>query len=397
MNTNVIRAAEKDENFYTANVTGFESLLKTRNKLYSVSAGAVISQKYYSAQPADIGQSIEFNIGKTGGKFRTDYNFSLLSDTYDPNDMGYLRNNNETGHSLDFSYNTFEPSGNIMSTRAEAELNYMQLYRPSAYTMASIGLNGMIIFMNYWSLDLEALVVPWGEDDYFEPRTRDMSMYFHRSPHIMVSFRGDTDKSRKLYVQAEGSFFRAWSGYHENGFGWEAEAEYKLSRRFSVDYAMGFERSGNDIGFVDRDIYENIYMGKRDVTTLENTLSSAFIFSSSSYLSLRCRHYWSRAVYDGSYYILEDDGSLTDAGYYRDPNVNTNYFNIDLVYTWRFAPGSELSLVWKNAIFTEEEEIVNNAWENFNDILSSPQVNSISLKILYYLDYQNMRKWFSTR
>jgi hypothetical protein len=397
MNTNVIRAAEKDENFYTANVTGFQSLLQTKSKLYSVSASAILSQKYFSSEPAGLGHFLEFNIGKTGGKFRTDYNFSLMSDTYDPNDMGYLRNNNGIGHSIDFSYNTYEPSGNIMSTRAEAELNYSQLFSPRAYTAASLGMSGMIIFMNYWSFDLEALVQPWGENDYFEPRTSDMSMYYHRSPSLIVAFRGDTDKSKKLYVQAEGSFFKAWSQYNEQGFGGSAEAEYKLSRRFSLVYQLGFERSANDIGFVDRDIYENIYFGKRDVTTFENTLSSAFIFTANSYLTLRCRHYWSRAVYDGSYYILQDDGSFTDSDYYRDPNVNTNFFNVDLVYTWRFAPGSELSVVWKNAIFTEGEEIVNDAWRNFNDMLSSPQTNSISLKILYYLDYQNLRRWFSSR
>ncbi len=397
MNTSVIRAAEKDASFYTANVTGFESLLQTRNKLYSVSASAALSQKYFRADPVRLGHSLDFNVGKTGGKFRTDYNFSLISDTYDPNDMGYLRNNNETGHSLDFSYNTYEPSGNIMSTRAELELNYMQLFNPRAYTSASIGFNGMIILMNYWSLDLETLVTPWGENDYFEPRTSDMSMYYHRSPNVRMQFRGDTDKSKKLYIQIEGSFFNAWSKYDEHGYGWSSEAEYKLSRRFSIAYLLGYEKTDNDIGFVDRDIYDNIYFGKRDVTTLENTLSSAYIFSARSYLTLRCRHYWSRAVYDGSYYRLQDDGSFTDASYSRDPDVNTNYFNVDLVYTWRFAPGSELSVVWKNAIFTEGSEIVNEAWRNFSDLLSSPQTNSISLKILYYLDYQNLRKWFSLR
>ncbi|MCK7531070.1 MAG: DUF5916 domain-containing protein [Marinilabiliales bacterium] len=47
-NTNVIRNAEKDENFYTANVTSFETLVKTRNQLYSVSATANLSQKYHT-------------------------------------------------------------------------------------------------------------------------------------------------------------------------------------------------------------------------------------------------------------------------------------------------------------------------------------------------------------
>jgi len=131
--------------------------------------------------------------------------------------------------------------------------------------------------------------------------------------------------------------------------------------------------------------------------TLENTISGAFIFTANSYLSLRGRYYWSRAAYDGDYYDLVADGSLTPAIFGGDNDVNTNYLNIDVVYSWRFAPGSELSLVWKNAIFSESEIITNESIKNFRDLLSMPKTNSVSLKILYYLDYQNFRKLFSSK
>ena len=68
-----------------------------------------------------------------------------------------------------------------------------------------------------------------------------------------------------------------------------------------------------------------------------------------------------------------------------------------MVYTWRFAPGSELSLVWKNSIASSGSIIVNNPFDNFRDLLDMPQSNSISLKILYYLDYQNFKKLFSSK
>jgi len=401
MNTNVIRAAEKDENFHTANVTGFEALVKTDNRLWSASAGASLSQKYYSAAETSLGHSLNFNAGKTGGRFRTDYNFSLLSDTYDPNDMGYLRNNNMTGHSLDFAYNTYEPFGNIMSTRNSIDLNYDQLFSPRAYTSASIDLGSMIILMNYWSVSLNAELTPWGENDYFEPRTRDMSLYYHRPPAIKASFRGDTDKSKRIYAELQGVYFRARSDYDQHGYAWSFQPEFKASRRFSFDYAFGVEKMFNDIGYSRANQAEGIVVfGKRDIATVTNTLSGAFIFSASSYLTLRARHYWSRADYDGSYYGLQDDGGLHQfiiPGTPENDDVNSNYMNIDMGYTWRFAPGSELSLVWKNAIFSEGDVIIRSAMDNFTDLLSMPQANSISLKILYYLDYQNFRKLFSSR
>jgi Domain of unknown function (DUF5916) len=113
--------------------------------------------------------------------------------------------------------------------------------------------------------------------------------------------------------------------------------------------------------------------------------------------TLRGRHYWSMADYDGDYYTLQQDGGLIPRVFSTTVSnsvVNTNFLNIDLVYTWRFAPGSELSLVWKNAIYSEGETIIRNSLDNFDDLLSQPQTNSISLKILYYLDYQNFRRLF---
>lgn len=226
-------------------------------------------------------------------------------------------------------------------------------------------------------------------------------MYYHRPPAIEARFRGDTDKSKRLYAELQVEYFRAWSDYDQHGYAWSFQPEFKASRRFSFDYAFGVERMFNDIGFSGANQTDGIVLfGKRDISTLTNTLSGAFIFSASSYLTLRVRHYWSRADYGGSYYVLQDDGSLnqmTNTGMLQNDDVNTNYLNLDLVYTWRFAPGSELSVVWKNAIYSEGDIVIRSAMDNFSDLLSMPQTNSISLKILYYLDYQNFRKLFSSK
>ena len=394
-NTNVIRNAEKDENFYTANVTSFETLVRTRNQLYSVSATANLSQKYYT-DSTDLGHAIDFNIGKTGGAFRTDYNLSLMSDTYDPNDMGYVRRNNELENSLDFSYNVYEPKGNLMMQRYSLDFSYNQLYNPRVFTSSEIELGSMIVFMNYWSLSLDAMMTPWGENDYYEPRTYDMSRYYYRSPGLWVGFRGDTDRSKKLYAEMNVGYGINSSEYNQSGYEWSAEASYRIGRRFSVDYSFATERMLNDIGYVGNGSVEDIFFGKRDVSTIEHTLSGAFIFTPDSYLSLRGRYYWSKADYDGDYFLLLDDGTLQPAAYGGTSDMNRNYLNIDMGYTWRFAPGSELSLVWKNAITSFTDYIIDSPGDNFSNMLDGPQSNSISLKILYYLDYQNFKKLFST-
>jgi len=110
------------------------------------------------------------------------------------------------------------------------------------------------------------------------------------------------------------------------------------------------------------------------------------------YITFRVRHYWSK-VSNLSFFTLEKDGGLTDNNSVNQ-NLNQNYnaFNVDMVYSWRFAPGSEMNIVWKNAIGTFGKEVVNNYFKNIDNTLSSPQNNSISFKILYYLDYLQLRR-----
>ena len=87
-----------------------------------------------------------------------------------------------------------------------------------------------------------------------------------------------------------------------------------------------------------------------------------------------------------------DDGGLTPGVYTGNPDYNYNAFNIDMVYTWRFAPGSELTLVWKNAIYAGDSTIIYDFRDNLRDMFDAPMINSLSFKLLYYLDYQNLKK-----
>ena len=63
-----------------------------------------------------------------------------------------------------------------------------------------------------------------------------------------------------------------------------------------------------------------------------------------------------------------------------------------MVYTWRFAPGSELSVVWKNSIYTGTDQIYYDFGDNFSDMFLADKANSFSVKVLYYLDWLYLQK-----
>src|SRR5690606_36337222 len=121
------------------------------------------------------------------------------------------------------------------------------------------------------------------------------------------------------------------------------------------------------------------------------------IFNEKMALNLAFRHYYTDVTYD-KFFTLENDGTLTSTNSYNENhNATYNSWNIDLRFSWWFAPGSQLSLLYRNAI--EGYENVSNLSfrHNFDYMFSQPQLNSFSIRISYYLDYNRMKNWFKKK
>ena len=73
-------------------------------------------------------------------------------------------------------------------------------------------------------------------------------------------------------------------------------------------------------------------------------------------------------------------------------NINYTTWTSDIALNWRFAAGSQLSLVWKNAIDNEDNILINHLVDNLEESFNLAQQNSISLKVIYYLDYLYLTK-----
>jgi len=125
--------------------------------------------------------------------------------------------------------------------------------------------------------------------------------------------------------------------------------------------------------------------------TFINTLSTSYILNNKASLSLRARHYWS-GVANSNYYLLQTDGSLVEnPTYSENKDQNYNAFTIDMIFRWIFAPGSELSLAWKAISYSDENAVIYNYGTNFQKAWLN-QTNSLSLKVLYYIDYNSLVK-----
>jgi hypothetical protein len=109
-------------------------------------------------------------------------------------------------------------------------------------------------------------------------------------------------------------------------------------------------------------------------------------------LSLRIRHYWSK-VKNTEFFNLQDDGSLQSTTITpKNANYNVNYLNIDMVYSWQFAQGSFINIVWKDASSSADENVMEDYFSNFKNSWKQPQANSLSFRIIYYLDYLSLKR-----
>ncbi len=391
-NTNVWRNAENDENFYTANVSGTEFMLQDKSRQYSVSGKLALSQKYYKDTDNDFGHAYRLQAGKTGGAFRIHYELEASSDTYDHNDMGYLRRNNELQNQFSVSYNIYQPFWKILNASNSLTYRHQMLYDPRVFTGSEFNFHSNVTFINHLTVFLRAEYKPDGSDDYFEPRVD--GWYYHRGRELSGSIFLFSDRSKRFSYNIRSSYKKVWSPYNQYQYTLSLSPTFKISDRFSMNYEFEIKNNINDIGYVDyiSEPEELIYFGLRDNTTIENKLQTAYIFSADSYLSLRLRHYWSRADYMEEYFNLNTDGSLSPANHDGNFDYNYNAWNIDLVYTWRFAPGSEMSVVWKNSIYSASDRIYYDFSENIKHMFDYGMGNSISLKILYYLDWMYLQK-----
>ncbi|MCC5930851.1 MAG: carbohydrate binding family 9 domain-containing protein [Cyclobacteriaceae bacterium] len=379
INTNVTRSG----NFRDANVTGTAFRFMNKKNTFAFTGRGAVSQKYGDPEnPRDVGFHSNINFAKTGGNLRYSVGHSLESDNYDINDLGFLRAPNENNLSGSVSYYQFDPFACFLSMSGSFSASYNRLYNPNVYT--SLGLRGSLYstFKNFIWTSLWYHLAPLPQHDYFEPRV--WGQFVEYPKYYGTGFSLGTDGRRRLAGSTYLSYYQT-----------DEENRYSLSLgfapRFRVNDKLTFStnHSGSisitNIGYVDHSD-QSIFFGARDINTVTNIVNTQFTFNNTMDLNFRMRHYWSAAEYT-DYFILAEQGMLHHIDYQKNHDKNFNVFNIDMVYTWVFSPASELSIVWKSQVLNDDPTIPLRYFRNFADTFDAPMDNSISLRILYFLDY----------
>lgn len=326
-------------------------------------------------------------LQKTKGKFRFSLYQIQMNDKYNKNDMGVNNTNDWLDRGLTLGYNIFEPFGIFRNFYQSVNIFREEKLTTKENINSTITYRFNTTFTNYLSLWGTAAYSPYDRYDYYEPRKT--GRYWINPGYKTFYFGFSSDYRKALALDGEFEFTQdfdqtKWDFYAISPI-------FRFSDRFKVTPQLQVQLGKDDKGFASiRN--DSVFFANRDIQTITSAISGEYLFNNKISLSLWVRHYWQKGEYK-NFFLLTDDGHfLPDNNYKVNHNYNYNYFNIDLVFGWEFSPGSLLNIVWKNAIESENDQYKIRYSSNFDRMISSPQLNNLSIKVLYYLDYQMLKR-----
>ena len=384
INTHVFREGEATDAF----VTG--SLLSLRNKKnsYAVGGGYARSQRVLVGVD-QVGHVAQFELSKISGTYRWGLEYVEESDQFNPNDLGFLRSPNERSGRLRLSKLSFKPKGIFNNYRLRFNLNYERLYKPDIFVKYNFNFSFNYQLKNFWRGGSWIRFSPNGTKDYFEPRTGDFSMFYHKPKNIRGGGWFNTDQRKKISING-------WFGfqvYDDPGFynfNYGLFPNFRVNDRFAFSIGVELDNNHGNYGWV-QTVEDNIYFGKRDQKSIVSFVAAKYSFNHNMSLNLNQQYNWTQVHYV-DFYTLNEVGWFNESDFDGNFDQTFNFFNVDLVYRWRFLPGSDFFITYKSNILDFQDHSDISYGENLRTLFSKSQVNTFSLKIIYYLDYLDLKK-----
>ena len=384
INTNVLRKGSA----YDANVTAVDFSLNDKKNVWNVRGTGKMSNITAPGSENDAtGYSYNLKFGKQSGKFVYNFLTQLTDDKYNPNDLGILFNNNFFDNSVFGEINLYKGKKVYNELHAFVQARYSQRYKPRAYQAFGLYSGMYMEFKNLWSINANVEWEPEG-NDFYESRN---GMVFKRSGYQFGGISLSSNRAKRYnagffaYINAKDQFDGAGYdvGFYQN---------LRLSNKFSIGNDFSYEPRINYAGWVGSTAAGATIFSRFDRQTVVNSFDAKYSFNTKMGITLVARHYWSSRQ-NKEFFALGNDGRLSPAaGIDNTYDVNFNTFNIDMNYIWQFAPGSELTVTWKDASIANESAVLRGYSRNLDHIFAAPQNNSLSLKVLYYIDYLQLRK-----
>ncbi|MGI4884413.1 MAG: DUF5916 domain-containing protein [Janthinobacterium lividum] len=415
INTNVTRAGQA----YDANVTAGLFRFVDKSNQYALKGQLNYSQRRGTALNSDApiddrsGYKYYLNYGKISGNWTWNVDHGIESNTYNPNDLGILFGNNNITQTATVNYNKYQPFWKVNNLSTTLGAYQSLLFRPLQYQDAGVYGSANTTFTKSFITTGFNANLDLAKHDYYEPRTTPLGAYYVQVPtSANLGLFVSSDYRKKLAYDANvGVRYFALDERlarpRRTSYGLTLSPRYRANDHFNFRYTFDYSLKVNQVGYVNDGLDAgnpldqpllaafgaDVLLGRRRVSTFTNTLSTNYTFTNQLSFTIRVRHYVSMVRYE-DFARLRPGGTEESLPDYRRNHDNSfSAFNVDAALVWWFAPGSQVSLVWKDATssYLLGSEATPLYFDNLANTANTPHNNNVSIKVLYYLDYLTLR------
>jgi len=390
INTNVTRS----KNYNDANVTGTGFTFADKKNNYATDGEFDLSQQFAKIDGQEtfsdqLGYKYFIGVRKISGNFQAGISRRAINATYDPLDLGYYITNNRINNNLYLQYYQFKPTKTFRESNISLSAYYTTNFTTRERTNFEINTSAFANLLSYNAIFAGGGFTPLVSKDY-DPRLN--GRYINTLRYWYFYAGVSSDYRKRLAVDLTQNISNFIDRFKNEGYNTDLTLRMRVNDKFTLNYSLAYYYDPFNFGYVKYLDDDNILYGGRKLHTISNTLAGRYIFKTDMSASISVRHYWFTGEYL-QYFLLEDNGDFSDfSGDAGNNDFSYNAFNVDFVYSWIFAPGSTLSIAYKNAIENDGPLITQNYRQNLKNCLDYPQLNSFSVKLVYYLDYNYLKK-----
>lgn len=397
INTNVTR----NGNFRDGNVTALVADITNKRNTYNLFGRARMSNVNLE-NGTSTGYSSFFKAQKIHGNYRYSFEHSYADTKFDNNDLGLIFRNNFNNFGVDFSYRTFKPTKKLNNYSWNTYIDYTRLANPNTYTSKVLG-------GSYNAQTKETLHNYGGEInfemgkqyDYFEPRTQGRFFIYENVLNSRIYLSSNYNTTFAIDANIEATAVLE-DNRNTTAYSFELRPRVRFNDKFFMVYGFEYEEIFKDRGYANNSnsLENQIIFGQRDQLTMTNSLRSNYVFNPFHSLGLTFRNYWSTVAYEDNVYFLQENGRLLKSPDsfedldLKSSDVNFGTWNLDLNYTWQFAPGSFLTALYRNQLFNNDREAMRGFSQSLTTLYEQPTLHFFSLRLQYFIDYNEIKKIF---
>lgn len=374
-----------------SNVSSAEFQVLSKKRIYSLFGQGQFSYNQRNGT-TDNGYTNYLNFSKVEGARTFGIEYYECSNTYDPNELGFLSNNNYRGASVSYQGVNYSPGGHLLRRNVNFNTSVNYLYKPSLYSNWEVFGQWVGTFKNFLTSGFYGGASPIGTVDHFESRTFGVPMKVAASAFIGGFYSSNYSKRVALDISLSARKFAEDKMINAEG---SISPRFRISNKLFVVPEVAVTVLQGNYGYVyvsDTNYQNDIILGTRNRWIVNNNITGNYTFTNRIGIIMKVNHYWQEVTYQ-KFNKLNSEGDREETTYtgidsngVSYHNTSFNAFTLDMNFRWVIYPGSEIRFVWKYNIYASKLGNYGSYFKVFDELFAQPRLNSFSVKALFFLD-----------